>query len=296
LEQPQLKKLNMQGKRMPSQFDQEKIKKNIALILDKVKTEADPQLLNKYRSLFKGEVSLFRRSWTAAYLLMLYDQGVLNRPEKHRGRKSGGPDRKPDKQGRQDRRVAEKAPADAASRNDGSRYPSLADEESKRLFISIGRNRRVFPREILGFINAKTQIPREDIGAIRILDNYSFVQVRDSAADTIIEALNGQTFRGRTLSVNYARARKDDGGENREPDFSEIPGAGDFPEPDEAEPVSYDRETGVSGDYDAEESAPCGGEETGSEETGFREPPETESSDQGDDHGDEENIEADPRQ
>jgi hypothetical protein len=89
-------------------------------------------------------------------------------------------------------------------------YP-LADEESRRLFISIGRNRRVFPREILGLINSAAAVAREDVGAIRILDNYSFVQVRGTVADAIIGALNGKSFRGRILSVNYARSRKDEG-------------------------------------------------------------------------------------
>jgi hypothetical protein len=56
---------------------------------------------------------------------------------------------------------------------------------------------------------SKTSAAREDIGAIRILDNYSFVQVRTEAADKIIAALNGQVFRGRTLTVDHARARSD---------------------------------------------------------------------------------------
>ncbi|MDR1239278.1 MAG: DbpA RNA binding domain-containing protein [Treponema sp.] len=238
-----------------------------------VKTEVDPRLLNEYRALFKREVSFFRRSWTAACLLMLYDQGGLRRSENNRNRKSGGSGRGPDKKGRaQDRKAVEKPSAGEAARSDASRYPPLADEESKRLFISIGRNRRVFPREILGLINAKTAIPREDIGAIRILDNYSFVQVRNSAADTIIEALNGQSFRGRLLSVNYARARKDDAEDSREPAFFEIHGDDDgsgidAPEPDLSRPA-------------AEQDSP----------------PEMDFSDQGEDHADEEDIEADSRQ
>jgi hypothetical protein len=263
-----MEKTKYAGKKMPSQFDKEKTKKNLALILDRVKTEADPQLLNEYRALFKGEVSLFRRSWAAAYLLMLYDQGGLGRFEKDRNRKSGGPGQRPDTPRPRNRKAVEKA-ADEGSRNDAPRYYPLADEESKRLFISIGRNRRVFPREILGLINAKTAVPREDIGAIRILDNYSFIQVRDSAADTIIEALNGQPFRGRILSVNYARARKEDGEEGREPEFSEFreTAGGDAPEPDEADRSSYDRETGDSEGF--------GFEENGGEAAGAGEPPET---------------------
>jgi hypothetical protein len=151
----------------------------------------------------------------------------------------------------------------------------------------------------LGLINAKTQIPREDIGAIRILDNYSFIQVRDSAADAIIEALNGQTFRGRVLSVNYARARKDGGKESREPDLADAvsamydAGGGDAPEPDEPDSFPADWETGGAGDFDAGETGAGdfdAGEENGGEETGFEETPETEASEQDEDHADEKSV------
>jgi hypothetical protein len=73
-------------------------------------------------------------------------------------------------------------------------------------------------------------VSREDIGAIRILDNYSFIQVRDTAADAIIEALNGMSFRGRVLSVDYARTRKDGSGNGAEDDVGN--GAGEEPEED----------------------------------------------------------------
>jgi hypothetical protein len=181
---------------MAPRIDKEKTRKTIALVLDRIKTETDPWLLDEYHRLFKKEVSLLRRSKTAAYLLMLCDQGKslrFNRMEK----KASHPVK-------DDKRSGEE---------DAPRYP-LAEEESKRLFFSVGRSRRVFPREILGLINTKTAIPREDIGAIRILDNYSFVQVRNTVAEQIIEALNGQNFRGRPLTVNYAKSRRDEENES----------------------------------------------------------------------------------
>jgi len=175
---------------MASGFDKEKTKQIISHVLEKIKTEVDLQTLDEYRRLFKKETSLFNRSLAAAYLLMLCDQGKTLRLKDYR--------KKPVPSG-----------TDEDSRPDAQRYP-LADEESTRLFFSVGRSRRVFPREILGIINTKTAIPREDIGAIRILDNYSFVQVRDSVAEKIIEALNGMIFRGRPLTVNYAKSNKDE--------------------------------------------------------------------------------------
>jgi hypothetical protein len=183
---------------MSFNFDREKTRKKIGLVLENIKTKADPRLLDEYRALFKQEVSFFRRSWAAAYLLMLYDQG-----EKFREPGSGPGRRSP----------LRKKPADSAGQGDETRQArpeALPEEEARQLFINIGRSRRVFPREILGLIYGKASVSRDDIGTIRIMDNYSFVQARDSVADTIIEALNGKTFRGKVLTVNYARPRREE--------------------------------------------------------------------------------------
>jgi hypothetical protein len=200
---------------MSSRFDKEKTRKNIALVLKRIRSDVDPQLLAEYRRIFKKETSLFRRSWAAAYLLMLFDQQEGGRKDKGRSRRNAS-----------DRNVSEsRAPAAAAAprrRDDEARVYPLPEEESRWLFMSIGRNRRVFPREILGLILSKTTAPREDIGAIRILNNYLFVQVRDTVADLIIEALDGFNFRGRALAVNYAKSKKygtADGAEDGEDDY-----------------------------------------------------------------------------
>jgi len=176
-------------------LDKEKASKNLKVILEKVQTDTDLELLGEYRKLYKKEVNLFRRSWAAAWLLMYYDQ----------------------KEFPNIRSAAEKIPfrrENAGSAADAE--INLSEEESKRLFFSIGKNRHLFPREVIMFICSKTSVPREDIGSIRILDNYSFVQVRDTRADEIIQALNGLKFRGRTLTVNYAKPKNADNGNNIE--------------------------------------------------------------------------------
>jgi hypothetical protein len=173
------------GSMMAGSINEERIKKIIQEILEKIQSDVDPDLLTTYRSIVRKEVSFFRRSYFGAYLLMLLDQGGL-------GKRFWSPPSK-----------AEPPQAEP------NRHP-LPEEDSTRLFISIGRNRRVFPREIMGLITTKTEVSREDVGIIRILDNYSFVQVRLAVADAVIEALNGIMFRGRTLTVNFARAKKEE--------------------------------------------------------------------------------------
>jgi hypothetical protein len=192
--------------------DAERVKQKIALIQEQMVKEANPRLLNEYRLLLKKEISFFRRSWTAAYLLMLYDQG-----QNRQNLRGNDVIREENLRGfyqdtRGDRRN-QGGPAETYGINPAGRFV-LAEEESKRLFISIGRNRRLFPREILGLMISTAQVEREDIGSIRILDSYSFVQVRDTVADRIIEALNGAMFRGRTLTVNYAHTKREGDGGN----------------------------------------------------------------------------------
>jgi hypothetical protein len=188
--------------------NEEKVKNRLDEILVAIQTEADPDLLNQYRSLIRKKVSFFQRSYLAAYLLMLQDQAGGGRSRRSGGRETsrGKPDNGRDNSssrgnGQNERTEQNRQSLPAAA---------LPEDESVRLFISIGRNRRVFPREILGLIGAKTAVSKDDIGIITILNNYSFVQVRRSVAEEIIDALNGINFRGRTLAVNYAKGRKEE--------------------------------------------------------------------------------------
>jgi hypothetical protein len=199
-----------------SVINEEKIKNRLDAILRTIQTEADPQLLNQYRALIRKNVSFFQRSYLAAYLLMLQEQ------PQGRQRESGGDKSRNKSKGRNNSVGAESARETAPARQ--ARRPeqqvaqppasvALPEDEAVRLFISIGRNRRVFPREILGLIGSRTSVSKEDIGTINILNNYSFVQVRNSAAAEIVETLNGASFRGRTLTVNYARTRQEEEGD-----------------------------------------------------------------------------------
>jgi len=175
---------------MSLKIDEEKAKGNIKVILDKVHKDTDLALLREYRRIYKKEISLFSRRWAAAWLFMYYDQRET-------------PPLKNEKQSM----VAKRKNITEEEKSSSTTDISLSEEESKRLFISIGKNRHLFPREIISLIMSKTSSLRGDIGLIRILDNYSFVQVRDTKADEIIEVLNGIKFRGRTLTLNYAKSK-----------------------------------------------------------------------------------------
>jgi ATP-dependent RNA helicase DeaD len=90
--------------------------------------------------------------------------------------------------------------------------PKSSPKKSSRtdlvsLFVGIGKSRRVYPKDLVGLILDTTPAKKDDIGVIKILDNYSFVEIAPEKADAIIQNLNGMTYRGRTLNVNYAKKK-----------------------------------------------------------------------------------------
>lgn len=117
------------------------------------------------------------------------------------------------REGRESRQDESRRSRNAEARQSESAKPEprpvLADDVSTTLFVSIGRNRRVYPRDLIGLILQNVEMDREHIGDIRVLDNYSFVQVITEDAEKIIAALNEFEYRGRKLAVSYSR-KKDD--------------------------------------------------------------------------------------
>ncbi|MCL2609614.1 MAG: DbpA RNA binding domain-containing protein [Treponema sp.] len=173
---------------MKPTIDTEKIGRTLAGAVEKIRGEVDPRMLDLYHEVFKKEVPLLARSRVAAYLLMLIDQGQGNGGRQ----RTAGPGQKA---------RTERSPADAERRQ------TLAAEDATWLFLGAGRSRRMNLREVLSLLCGTAGLAKEDVGAIRILDSYSFVQVRSSVAEKLIATLSGGDFRGRPLAVNYARSR-----------------------------------------------------------------------------------------
>lgn len=167
-------------------FDEQELKSKLDSILQEIHDNADPEELNQYRTFFKKNVSIFRRGYVAGYLLKVLSAN------------GGGSSRNRFRNQRVENR--------SESRDS---KPRLAPEVATTLFFGIGKSRRVYPRDIMGLVLDIEKVEREHIGAIKILDNYSFVDVHQDVAETIIEAVNGREYRGRTLNVNHAKKKED---------------------------------------------------------------------------------------
>lgn len=79
--------------------------------------------------------------------------------------------------------------------------------DGKSLFVGVGKNRKVYPKDLIQLIVGTGHVTRDEIGEIKILDNYSFVTVHPDSAEKIIDSLDGDLYRGRKLTVNFARKK-----------------------------------------------------------------------------------------
>lgn len=78
-----------------------------------------------------------------------------------------------------------------------------------QLFISIGRNRRVFARDLTELFTEKLQLQAGDIGGVRVFEKYSFVDIVPGKAGEAITRLSGSEVKGRTITVNYAKKKEE---------------------------------------------------------------------------------------
>jgi ATP-dependent RNA helicase DeaD len=89
------------------------------------------------------------------------------------------------------------------SRVSGSR--SQAPESITRLYIGAGRKLKVRPGDLVGAIANEAGIDAGAIGAVRISDRYSLVEVPEEVADDVIAALQATTIKGKRVQVRRDR-------------------------------------------------------------------------------------------
>ena len=88
---------------------------------------------------------------------------------------------------------------------EGSILPAGGKQQT--LFVSIGKNRKVYPKDLSKLFAETLKISSSQIGPIKILDSYSFIDIPDSHADRAIKDLNNSEYRGRRITVNHARKK-----------------------------------------------------------------------------------------
>ena len=155
----------------------------IQKIVKKIKEDEDPNELNAFKKIVKKNVPFTLRSYFSAYLFKQMVSGNATSRPQHNTAETA-------------------APAPRPSMN-------KPDRNYKTLFFNIGRSRGLNLQALRKFIIATANIDPEEIGQIKVHDNYSFVDITEETAQAVMDGINSKVYRGRTLAVNFAKKAAD---------------------------------------------------------------------------------------
>ncbi|MCD8444949.1 DEAD/DEAH box helicase [Tenacibaculum finnmarkense] len=104
------------------------------------------------------------------------------------------------------------------SNKDSSRARAT-DENMTRFFINLGRKDKLNPATLIGLINDQKIADKIEIGAIDILDTFSFFEIDKNFEKETLEAFsaNGADFNGRSVNIEITKSNRGGGGGGRKP-------------------------------------------------------------------------------
>jgi ATP-dependent RNA helicase DeaD len=90
---------------------------------------------------------------------------------------------------------------DRGQREKGKREPNMA-----RLFLNLGKKDQIRPNDIVGAIAGETGVPGRSIGGIDIFDNFSFVDVPTKDASHVMDVMNTNTIKGKSVNIELSKS------------------------------------------------------------------------------------------
>ena len=182
---------------------------SVAVQLEEEPSEGHLALLNQLKE--KGH------EWeniAAALMALLQETTARDGEEIIEDRPGGGRNERRDDR-RPDRR-------DDFDRNDrgGDRPPrrpreeySGPDEGMVQLFLNLGKRDNISPGDIVGMLHNECQLERGTVGRIRLMPNFSFVEIAKDSAPKAIDMSAQATLRGREFTLDYDTGTREGGTE-----------------------------------------------------------------------------------
>ena len=150
--------------------------RRIRELVEEMKLYNNPQELEEMKKLMKKNVPFMMRGYLLAYLYVT---------------RSGKASAKP---AHQERKAAQAKPA---------------SDNAVSFYINIGKISKGSAHDMVDFICEKSGLAPEDIVSVAYKQNYSFVYIRKDRTEGVIEAVNGQTYRGRKVKMNFSKEKED---------------------------------------------------------------------------------------
>ncbi|QXM05413.1 DEAD/DEAH box helicase [Crassaminicella indica] len=82
------------------------------------------------------------------------------------------------------------------------------EEGMVRMFINIGKNKKIRARDVVGAIAGETSIKGKNIGVIDIHDDYTFVEVPEEYAEEVLAKMRKNTIKGNKITIEPAKGKK----------------------------------------------------------------------------------------
>ena len=145
-------------------------------LVEEMKLYNNPQELEDIKKIIKKNVPMMMRGYLLAYLYVTRNGSTTARPARAH-----------------------------STEHKTSQKPVL--ENATAFYINIGKLSKGSAHEMVDFICEKTGLSSEDIVSVAYKQNYSFVYIRSDKADKVIEAVNGQTYKGRKVKMNFSKEK-----------------------------------------------------------------------------------------
>jgi len=81
-------------------------------------------------------------------------------------------------------------------------------EKVVKLYINIGRDKKIFSKDLVHFIRQSMKIRSDQIQNIVIFENYSFFSIPDELVDKALILLSLKKFKGKSIIVNKAKKKE----------------------------------------------------------------------------------------
>ena len=104
-----------------------------------------------------------------------------------------------------------------SSSRDRDNRERMSSDKMTRFFINLGRKDRLNPAKLMGLINEQNIAKNVEIGAIDILDTFSFFEIDKEHTTEALDAFlkNQPEFNGRMVNIEITKERNSGGGRRR---------------------------------------------------------------------------------
>ena len=139
-------------------------------------SDSEIETMKKLKKLFKKNVPFSRRSYVAALL-------IKNATNGYKGNKFRNNDNQKFNRNEKNERFNNSNNRNNSNANNteerAERAPRVTIDPSvaNTIFVSVGKSRGVYPRDLVGLLVGVAGLDRSRIGEIRVLSNYSFIQL-----------------------------------------------------------------------------------------------------------------------